>query len=83
MPPSGCFCPFIISVSFCLQILFGDSPFFERIANRGVYSEVMKMNRCKICGQHRSLIAGTCLLCDKIYGDIQVDIAAELQEMHD
>ena len=39
------------------------------------------MKQCKICGRYKSLIAGTCLLCDNIYGDIQVDIAVELQEM--
>lgn len=39
------------------------------------------MIRCKICGQQRALIAGICLKCDKMYGDVQTDLAADLRDM--
>lgn len=36
------------------------------------------MVKCKICGQTRALIEGVCLRCDKIFGDVDADLKAEL-----
>ena len=36
------------------------------------------MERCKLCGKEEAdLIGGSCLLCDKIVGDIYADMATE------
>lgn len=34
--------------------------------------------KCKICGQKRALTEGICLRCDKIFGDSDADMRAEL-----
>jgi hypothetical protein len=38
------------------------------------------MIRCKMCGESRALIAGLCLRCDKICGDVEADMAADLRD---
>ena len=53
---------------------------FSRSRKTKVIMEVMQMRECKLCGKDATELLGRyCGRCDKIVGDVNLDVAAELE----
>ena len=53
---------------------------FSRSRKTKVIMEVMQMRECKLCGKDAPELLGRyCGRCDKIVGDVNLDVAAELE----
>jgi hypothetical protein len=53
---------------------------FSRSRKTKVIMEVMQMRECKLCGKDAPELLGPyCGRCDKIVGDINIDVVAELE----